>query len=160
MKQSAVFLSLLLVGCGHTLSKRPMLSDGAHLRAEPQEIWTRPVEVSYHLGDEVVATSETVTLFGLHASGDRVQTAGAVNVFGTNVRGLSANTRYAIGNIVDEQSADGFYLIYVEEESRGVLRRVRKARVRGYLLTMESHGEISEERADLDRFGHPPSIEN
>jgi len=147
----------LLLGCGRTIAKKPLVQGGSHLRPEAQAVWARPIEISYHFGEEITVTSETISLLGVHVSGDRAQAAGSVNVLGQSTRGLSANSRYAIGTAVDEQDADGFYIVYVEEERAGLLRRVSRSKVRGYLLSLESHGEVSEERADLNRFGHPPA---
>lgn len=142
---------------GAPRGERPQLLGGSHLAAEAQEVWTRPVEVSYHLAEESVSSSsETIRILGIHVSGDRIQTTSSVNIFGQNLRGITPNARYAIGDIVAESEADGFYVIYVENEQGGLIRRVRRSTVRGYLLTMKSHGEVSKERADLDRFGHPP----
>jgi len=135
-----------------------MLNNASALRAERQDIWTRPIEVSYALGQEVSGESSTSTVLGvLRMAGDPVKQAPSINILGGAAVGLSSNAKYAIGALVEANGADGFYVIYVEDTNSGLFIRSSQSSVRGYLLDLNSLGEVSMERADLDRFGHAPA---
>lgn len=150
--------ALSLVGCS-SVAKKDHMTASAGLRAEPHRVWHRPVEVSYEFMDYCEGESTTTRIFGLwRVSGDPAGSGPSLPTFGGGAAGLSPNGKFAVHAAIESMDADGFYMIYNEDESKGgFFRKKKTSSVKGKCLKLKVLGEVSKPRADLDRFGHPPA---
>ena len=160
LHQLAIAVTALMLSSGcKTVTKKDMMVNNTKVRSESHEVWNRPTEVGFTVGDYIEGTSETSKLLGfIRTGGD--PTAGGISIptFGSSAPSLSANAKWAVSNAVDKAGADGIYITKIVEERRIIFPIVTtKAWVRGKSLTLKDFGPIDEDRADLDRMGYPPA---
>jgi hypothetical protein len=150
--------ALSLVGCS-SVTKKDHMTASAGLRAEAHRVWHRPVEVSYEFMDYCEGSSTTTRIFGLwRVSGDPAGSGPSLPTFGGGAASLSPNGKFAVHSAIESMDADGFYMTYNQDESKGgFFRKKKTSHVRGKCLKLKVLGEVNRDRADLDRFGHPPA---
>ncbi len=117
------------------------------MKAQSHQIWTRPTEVGFSIGDQIEGTSTTTTLFGvLRVSGDPVSNTPTIPMLGSTA-GMSSNAKFAAATAVEAAGGDGIYIIYVEEEAlRTGFTITKKSYIRGKVLNLESYGPVDIER--------------
>jgi len=148
----------LTVGC-RTVTKKDMMVTSAKIKAESHEVWNRPTELGYTVGDYIEGTSETKKMLGFfRVGGDATASGISIPTFGSAAASLSANAKWAVSNAVDDSNADGIYITKVVEEKTIIFPIwTTKATVRGKALKLKDFGPIDKSRADLDRLGYPPA---
>ena len=124
---------------------------------EGHKVWARPQEVGYTIGADIKGEATTVSiLFGLITVGaDDGGIAGAFLSLLGPVAGTDPLVRSAAGAAISAAGAgvDGIYLTHHETSTLNLLVfKKRTAVVRGRALILRPLGEVSQERADRERF--------
>ena len=158
-KITVLLTTLALSSACRSVTKKDMMVNNTNLRSESHEVWNRPTEVGFTVGDYIEGTSETSKLFGvIRTGGDPTAGGSSIPSFGASAPSLSANAKWAVSNAVDKAGADGIYITKIVEEKKIIFPVwTRKAWVRGKALTLKDFGPIDDQRADLDRLGYPPA---
>ena len=150
-------LSLTLgIGC-RSIAKKDMVVGASKLSAETQQVWHRPNEVTYEFLDYCEAASSTSRFLGIwpRTAGDPVPGGLTLPTFGATA-GLGANGKWAVARAVDGKSADGMYILRIEDEKNVVFPIwTTRTKVRGKCLRLKDLGMLNSERADQNRNGHP-----
>ena len=151
-----LFLALLFsTSCKSTQKNYPMVSS-ASMNAEGHQIWTRPVEVGFTMGDYVQTTSSTTMLLDVfRISGDPVSSVPTIPTFGT-AGILSPNAKFAVSKGVDSKKAEGMYILSTEDQrQKGLLAVTHTSIVKGYVLHFKHYGPIDDETMKMIRTGVP-----
>ncbi len=156
----AAALFSLTTACSTVQSAGAGLRASASLDAEAARSWSRPTEVGYDFtGQEIEGSaSATSILFGLinFGSGDTSLLSG---ILGT-IRGNEVDSPIARAAAYDAmtkvQDVDG---IYVTRQTGNVfdflgIYKKQDMTVRGKALRLRVLGEVSQERADRERYLH------
>lgn len=167
MAAAALFV---LSSCAVTSSGKGHLDSVASLRPEPNSMWARPQEVSYQVGEKIEGEAARQCVLFLFCWGDEGGAGGLssvlggimADVMGTNldrvIAGLGAAyadplVRAASAKATRGTPADGLYLLSQEAtELNFVLFSRRAVKVTGRAITFKVIGEVSQERADKERF--------
>ena len=130
----------------------------ASITTEGHQIWTRPLEVGFTMGEYVIEESTTTKLLGiLRISGDSVNGGISMPTFG-QTSGLSPNGQYAVNKVVEKQKADGMYLLYTEDQNVTTgLTVMKKSIIKGYVLHFKVYGPIDDETMKMIRMGNIPN---
>ena len=137
----------LSIGCATTHIETGMVTQ-ASAEAEPHVIWTRPLEVGFEMGRYIEAESTTRRLLGcMRVDGDPVRKSSSVPMMGVQT-GLSTGAEMAVAKAVQNNNADGMYILLVEEsvEWAGLVKETT-TKVRGRALKLEDFGSVDKDRA-------------
>lgn len=136
----------LFIGCATTHIETGMVAQ-ASAEAEPHVIWTRPLEVGFEMGRYIEAESTTRRLFGcMNVDGDPVKKS-TVPMMGMET-GLSTGAEMAVAKAVQNNNADGMYVLLVEESVEWTgLVKATTTKVRGRALKLEDFGSVDQDRA-------------
>lgn len=160
----------LLSSCAVTSASRSHLDSVASMRPETHAMWARPQEVSYQVGDKLEGEASRQCVLFIFCWGDEGGAGGLGSVFGglfTDLMGTRLDqviaglgvayadplVRAASAKAVRDTPADGLYLLSQEaSELNFVIFSRRSVRVTGRSVTFKVIGEVSQERADKERF--------
>lgn len=157
---TVVLVLAVMVGCT-TMDRRATPTAEAGFTPERLTTWSRPVEISFEFGEDVVASASYTVVLGIFKSGEVPASS----------RGLLSASTMLLGAISGEQAddpqiataafkavrsvdADGLFVtaVEIEEDSFLWLYRKRTITVRGKSMTVVDLGQVSEERADNARY--------
>ena len=162
--------ALVLSSCAVTSSARGHLDSVAGMRPETHAMWARPQEVSYDIGGKLEGEASRQCVLFLFCWGDEGGAGGIASLFGgifTDLAGTRLDqviaglgvayadplVRAASAKAVRDTPADGLYLLSQESnELNFVLFSRRSVRVTGRSVTFKVIGEVTQERADRERF--------
>jgi hypothetical protein len=158
------------LSCAVSNSARNHLDSAASMKPESHSMWARPQEVTYQVGDKVEGEASRQCVLFIFCWGDEGGAGGLSSVFGALtsdfsgirldqvIAGLGAAyadplVRAASAHAVANSAADGLYLLSQEaSELNFVVFSRRAVRVTGRAITFKVIGEVSQERADRERF--------
>lgn len=158
------------VSCAVSSNARNHLDSVASMRPEPHSMWARPQEVTYQIGEKLEGEASRQCVLFFVCWGDEGGAGGLSSVFGALtadlsgirleqvIAGLGAAyadplVRAASAHAVSNSNADGLYLLSQQAtELNFVLFSRRAVRVTGRAVTFKVIGEVSQERADRERF--------
>ncbi|MEW6434914.1 MAG: hypothetical protein AB1730_25720 [Myxococcota bacterium] len=158
-------LAATLVGCAHGQDVKANANAG--FAPEAMRLWSRPQEFGYTLGERLQgeASYNCVLMFicwGAEGGGDifgSISNAiGALSPFrfgGASVKEADPLVNAAAANAVlsAPTETDGIYVLNHETDSFNIfLYSRRSARVIGKAMRLHPIGEVSQERADKERF--------
>lgn len=167
---SLCLVALLGASCALTNSGRGHLDGVASMRPEPHAMWARPQEVTYEIGNRLEGEAARQCVLFVFCWGDEGGAGGISSLFAgllTDVVGARIDqvvaglgiayadplVRAASAKAVRETTADGLYLLSQESSELNFLIFTRRAvRVAGRAITFKVIGEVSQERADRERF--------
>lgn len=158
MRLLPLLLSLPLLGACAANSRRAPTALASAV-AEPQVVWTRPVEVTYTLGDRIEGEATMTRLLGINVGGAKPDTQALASVLAVlptrNSAAHDALLSHAAFNAARQANVDGIYITQVESDSTGFLflMRTTTTRVTGRALSLQTLGVVSQERADAARGG-------
>ncbi|MEW5739370.1 MAG: hypothetical protein AB1938_10615 [Myxococcota bacterium] len=144
-----------LVGCAHGQDVKANANAG--LAPESMRMWSRPQEFGYTLGERLQGEASTNCIlvficWGADDGGIFGSIAGAFSSSGADANPL---VRAAAANAVltAPTETDGIYVLNHESDSFNIILYSRKsARVIGKSMRLHPIGEVSQERADKERF--------
>lgn len=140
------------------------------MKPETHAMWARPQEVTYQVGEKMEGEAARQCVLFLFCWGDEGGAGGIASIFGgimadvmgarldQVIAGLGAAyadplVRAASAKATRGTGADGLYLLSQEAtELNFVLFSRRAVRVTGRAVTFRVIGEVSQERADRERF--------
>jgi hypothetical protein len=158
MKKKALALAVAaatLVGCAHGQDVKANANAG--FAPESMRMWSRPQEFGYTLGERLQGEASTnCVLFVICWGSDDGGILGAISGVLSST-GADANplVRAAAANAVltAPTETDGIYVLNHETDSLNLFVYSRRsARVIGKSLRLHPIGEVSQERADKERF--------
>jgi hypothetical protein len=153
-------LAASLVGCAHGQDVKANANAG--FAPESMRMWSRPQEFGYTLGERLQGEASTnCVLFVICWGADDGGILG--NVFGAIGGALSGEQKTDSNPLVRAAAAnavltaptetDGIYVLNHEADSFNIIIYARKsARVIGKSMRLHPIGEVSQERADKERF--------
>lgn len=145
----------LATGCA-TNSRRAKLQNEAALASENHEMWTRPTEVGFKMGDEISATAKATKVLWMNTGESKVGGVSLSIVSGLSGTGasLSQTGQFAAYKAVTGAGVEGIYVTRVESENKGIFPfwRNETVTVYGRALTIDNYGPVDEDRADKWRF--------
>jgi hypothetical protein len=163
-------LAATLVGCAHGQDVKANANAG--LAPEAMRMWSRPQEYGYTLGERLQgeASYNCVLYFicwGAEGGGDVFSSlfgvVGALLPFGGGAKSSDPLVNAAAANAVltAPTETDGIYVLNHETDSLNIFVYSRRsARVIGKAMRLHPIGEVSQERADKERFLHAMSGAN
>lgn len=155
-----VLVLAVMTGCT-TMDRRVTPVAEAGFAPERLTTWSRPVEISFEFGDEVVGTASYTVVLGIFKSGEVPTSAGGLLSASTMVLGAITGVQAedpqiatAAAKAARSVDADGLFVtaVEVEEDTFLWLYRKRTITVRGKAMTLVDLGQVSEERADNARY--------
>ncbi|MEC8482211.1 MAG: hypothetical protein VXY99_00190 [Pseudomonadota bacterium] len=152
MQKLLLICCALFMGCASARVETGMVTQ-ASAEAEPHVIWTRPLEVGFEMGRYIEGESTTKRLFGcMRVDGDPVRKSTAVPMMGVQSE-LSMGAEMAVATAVQNNNADGMYILLVEEsvEWSGFVKETT-TKVRGRALKLEDFGSVDRDRATRVRI--------
>lgn len=151
-------LAVVSVGCAH--GQRSYIDPTAGMAPEAAQMWSRPQEVGYTLGERIQGEASRTCLFMFICWGAEDGGAGAAisSIIGA-FTGQSAPSdplvRAAAAGAVltSAQETDGIYVLNHETDSFDIfIFTHRSAKVIGKAVRLHPIGEVSQERADKVRM--------
>ena len=152
MQKLLLICGALFTGCASAHVETGMVTQ-ASAEAEPHVIWTRPLEVGFEMGRYIEGESTTKQLFGcMRLDGNPVRRNITVKTVGMQSE-LSIGAEKAVATAVQNNNADGMYILLVEEsiEWSGFVKETT-TKVRGRALKLEDFGSVDQERATRVRI--------
>lgn len=151
-------LFLFTSGCS-AVAKNSPLQANAEFNPEYHRLWTRPAEMGYELKARVESEVSVSKFLGLTVGGEKPTDVSFVGVVSGLAKGDLERledplVRNAATKAIDDSKADGIYVLRTELRETGLwpLFEVRTAKVKGISLVVKDLGQVSQERADKDRF--------
>lgn len=154
-------MAMTVVGCAH--GQQAYMDPSATMRPEALNTWSRPQEFSFTLGDRITGEVAKSCILGFICWG--ADDGGAGSLIGGIVGSLTGQAapsdplvRAAAAGAVFDATAggnevDGIYVLNHETDSFNIFIYSRKsARVVGRAVKLHPLGEVSQERADKERF--------
>lgn len=152
MQKLLLICCALSIGCASAHIETGMVTQ-ASAQAEPHVIWTRPLEVGFEMGRYIEGESTTRRMLGcVRVDGDAVRKSTTVPMMGAQTD-LSTGAEMAVAKAVQNNNADGMYILRVEEsvEWSGFIKETT-TKVRGRALKLEDFGSVDQDRATRVRL--------
>lgn len=152
MLLAAGVITSFFIGSGCSATVSTMTASGmSKLKAEPMEVWTRPIEFGFTVIGIGEGTAENELVKDSLSSKKVVDSTPSFFLGGSiDDRLMSPIVKLAAFNAIQKANADGMYLTMVKEEADG---SVKKAWVKGLLLKLGVYGPVTADRADAKRTG-------
>lgn len=153
---AAAAMAMGLVGCAHGQDVKANANAG--FAPEAMRLWSRPQEFGYNLSERLQGEASYSCVFmficwGAESGGNFI--TGALSSLIPGAKGGDPLVDAAAANAVmtAQMETDGIYVLNHETDSFniGIYSR-RSARVIGKALRLHPIGEVSQERADKERF--------
>lgn len=150
----------VITGCTTTDNRATPVAE-AGFAPESLTTWSRPVEISFEIGEDVVGAASYTVVLGVFKSGEVPSSAGGVLSASTMLLGAITGKQSddpeigtAAHKAVRSVDADGLFVtsVEIEEDTFLWLYKKRTVTVRGKALTLVDLGQVSEERADNARY--------
>ena len=135
-------VSLMMVACTST-TKNVEMTDRVSFGAEEHEVWNRPLEVGFEMGDkEIEATDSDLQILPIFS-------------FLDGFFGEDNLTQSAIFEAIKANKVDGMYITATKREESGFwpFYAHTEVSVYGKPLKIKTVGQVSEKRADALRMG-------
>jgi hypothetical protein len=151
-------LAATLVGCAH--GQRAYADPAAAMAPEAATMWSRPQEMGYTLGERLTGEASIQCVLGFICwgaddGGASGALAGLVGMFTGSAAPADPLVRAAAASAVlsAPSETDGIYVLNHETDSFNIyIFSRRAARVTGKAVRLKPMGEVSQERADKERF--------
>ena len=149
-----------VAGCT-TMDRRATPVAEAGFAPERLTTWSRPVEISFEFGEDVVGTASYTVVLGIFKSGEVPTSVGGLLSASTMLLGAISGDQAkdpqigtAAFKAVQSVDADGLFVtaVEIEEDTFLWLYKKRTITVRGKAMTLVDLGQVSEERADNARY--------
>ncbi len=150
----------MIAGCT-TMDRRATPVAEAGFAPERLTTWTRPVEITFEFGEDVVGSASYTVVLGVFKSGEVPTSAGGLLSASTMLLGVITGAQAedpqiatAAFKAVQSVGADGLFVTSVEIEENSFLwfYKSRTITVRGKAMTLVDLGQVSEDRADNARY--------
>lgn len=160
MKQFILLAAVAIAGTGCMHGQRAYMDATTGMAPEPAAMWSRPQEVGYTLGERLQgeATKNCVLMFICWGAEDGGLGAAFSGIIGS-LMGQSAPSdplvrAAAAGAVLSAPTeTDGIYVLNHETDAFDIfIYSRRSARVVGKAVRLHPIGEVSQERADKERF--------
>ena len=142
----------LLAACGGKTKNNITTGPAGKLKANNQQLWHRPMEVTHDFVDYCQGESTTTRFLWMRTGGDPAAGGMSLSVFGSS-SGLDGNGGWAAARAIDSVQADGIYIHRIVTEKKGFFVSTRSPFVRGRCVKLKPIGPISEERYAQERHG-------
>jgi len=150
IKYLSIFLLLISVAGCTTMLKEPYFMGTANYQPESQKLWTRPTEVSYTFGNDIMGTAMAGYIFGVVTEGEAPPSVSVQGLVGS----ADPLVKLAAWNAINSSKADGIYVTQITLQKSGIWPFIYKkeASVKGKALILKNMGEVDQKRYDNERI--------